>query len=218
MSQLIICGAGEIAELAHFYFTKEEKLKVAAFTVDDEYVKEKQFCGLPVVPFSEVAKKFPATNHKGFVAISYNQMNRVRERKFNDFTDLKYDLVSYISPKCTNYAASIGKNCFIFEDNTLQPFSKIGNNVTLWSGNHIGHHSVIEDHCFITSHVVVSGGVTVRHNAFLGVNVTLRDHIEIGAYALVGAGAVIVDNIPERSVSIGTKAKITDKDSWDVKI
>jgi SAM-dependent methyltransferase len=57
-----------------------------------------------------------------------------------------YELASYISPKCTNYAKSIGNNCFIFEDNTLQPFVTIGNDVTLWSGNHIGHHSTVQSH------------------------------------------------------------------------
>ena len=67
-----------------------------------------------------------------------------------------------------------GDNCFILEDNTVQPFVTIGNNVTLWSGNHIGHDSVIEDDCFISSHVVVSGtcgsvpaasSVSIRHSA-----------------------------------------------------
>ena len=51
----------------------------------------------------------------------------------------------------------IGENCFIFEDNTIQPFVKIGDDVVLWSGNHIGHHAEIGDHCFISSHVVISG-------------------------------------------------------------
>ena len=51
----------------------------------------------------------------------------------------------------------MGDNCFIFEDNTVQPFVTLGNNLVLWSGNHIGHHSTLRDHCFISSHVVISG-------------------------------------------------------------
>ena len=39
---------------------------------------------------------------------------------------------------------------------------RIGNDVVLWSGNHIGHDSTIGDHCFIASHVVVSGNVHDR--------------------------------------------------------
>ena len=56
----------------------------------------------------------------------------------------------------------------------MQPFVRIGSNVTLWSGNHIGHDSTVGDHCFISSHVVVSGHVEIGRNCFIGVNATLR--------------------------------------------
>ncbi|WP_245213936.1 hypothetical protein [Rhodoferax sp. AJA081-3] len=62
----------------------------------------------------------------------------------------------------------IGENCFILEDNTLQPFTKIGNNVILWSGNHIGHHGEIHDHVTFTSHVVMSGHCSIGPYSFLG--------------------------------------------------
>ena len=97
-----------------------------------------------------------------------------------------------ISSKASIFTNKIGENCFILEDNTIQPYVEIGNNVTLWSGNHIGHHSIIRDHCFITSHVVVSGGVEIGENTFIGVNATLRDHIKIGKSNVIGAGALIL--------------------------
>ena len=64
-------------------------------------------------------------------------------------------------------------------DNTIQPFVEIGDNVTMWSGNHIGHHSKICDNAFISSHAVISGGVEVGRNSFLGVNSTINDHIKL---------------------------------------
>lgn len=97
----------------------------------------------------------------------------------------------------------IGENCFILEDNTIQPFVTIGNNVTLWSGNHIGHHSVISDHCFIASHVVVSGGVEIGERSFIGVNATLRDHIKIGECCVIGAGAIILADAEAEGVYVG---------------
>lgn len=74
----------------------------------------------------------------------------------------------------------------------------IGDNVTLWSGNHIGHHSVIRSHSFIASHVVVSGGVEIGEQCFIGVNATLRDHIKVGDKCVIGAGAILLgDAEPE---------------------
>ena len=74
----------------------------------------------------------------------------------------------------------------------MQPFVRIGSNVTLWSGNHIGHDSTIGDHCFISSHVVVSGHVQVGAGCFIGVNATLRNSISIAEYTLIGAGALVI--------------------------
>jgi UDP-3-O-[3-hydroxymyristoyl] glucosamine N-acyltransferase len=96
--------------------------------------------------------------------------------------------------------AQIGENCFIFEDNTIQPFVKVGNNVVLWSGNHIGHNSTIQDHCFLSSHVVISGFCDVGEYSFLGVNSTVINNISIGKNCFVGAGVLIQKDVPPGSV------------------
>src|SRR5262249_621861 len=110
----------------------------------------------------------------------------------------------------------VGDNCFILEDNTIQPFVRIGNDVTLWSGNHIGHDSTIGDHCFITSHVVVSGNVTVGPRSFIGVNATLRNSITIPPQALIGAGAIIMEDTVEKGVYLPARAKRSGKSSDEI--
>jgi sugar O-acyltransferase (sialic acid O-acetyltransferase NeuD family) len=130
-----------------------------------------------------------------FVALSYAKMNQLRAAKYAEAKALGYELVSYVSSRCsflTQHGA--GDNCFILEDNTVQPFVKIGSNVTLWSGNHIGHDSSIGDHVFISSHVVVSGHVRIGRNCFIGVNATLRNDIAIADFTLVGAGSLVMKN------------------------
>ena len=188
--QLVIFGVGEIAQLAHFYFSTDSEYQVVAFSVNANYIDESTFCSLPVVAFEDVAKHYPPKSHDFFVALSYSQLNAVRKEKFLAAKALGYHLVSFISSHATVLNdGCIGENCFIFEDNTIQPFVTIGNNITLWSGNHIGHHSVIKDHCFIASHAVISGGVEIGEQCFIGVNATLRDHIKVGERCVIGAGA-----------------------------
>jgi UDP-3-O-[3-hydroxymyristoyl] glucosamine N-acyltransferase len=89
------------------------------------------------------------------------------------------------------------------EHNTIQPFVEIGENVILWSGNHIGHHSRVGDNCFISSHVVISGGVSIGANTFIGVNATLRDNIKIGSHNVIGAGALILNDTEDYAVYPG---------------
>jgi sugar O-acyltransferase (sialic acid O-acetyltransferase NeuD family) len=204
--KIVVFGANDIARLAYFYFKHDSAYEVVAFTVDQEYLTDNTFQGLPLLPFEGIEAIYPPSEYDFFVAVSYIKINRVRAQKYQEAKAKGYQLVSYISSKATVWTEAIGDNCFIMEDNTLQPFVTIGNNVTLWSGNHIGHDSVIEDHCFISSHVVISGHVMVEPYCFLGVNATLKNKIRIATECVIGAGAVIVKNTEPKGVYIGTAA------------
>lgn len=202
---LVIFGSGDIAELAHYYFSTDSDYEVVAFAVDASYIKASRFCDLPVIAFEDVTHHYPPESHSFFVALSYSKLNAIRKEKFLAAKERGYKLVNFISSKATVLNdGHIGENCFILEDNTIQPFVRIGNNVTMWSGNHIGHHSVIHDHTFIASHVVVSGGVEIGQQCFIGVNATLRDHIKVGDRCVVGAGALLLGDAEPEGVYLGS--------------
>ncbi len=81
----------------------------------------------------------------------------------------------------------------------------IGNNVVLWSGNHVGHRSVVRDHCFVSSHVVISGYCDVGESCFLGVNCCVGDNVRIGRDCVIGAGAVVVKDTEPGKVYKGDR-------------
>jgi sugar O-acyltransferase (sialic acid O-acetyltransferase NeuD family) len=219
MARLVIFGIGDAGRLAHYYFTRDSEHEVAAFTVDRQYLKGKSFQDLPLVAFEETVTHFPPKDYKMFVALGYSRMNKARAEKYYEAKGSGYELVSYVSSKCsylTDYAA--GDNCFILEDNTIQPFVRIGNDVTLWSGNHIGHDSVIEDHCFLTSHIVVSGRCHIHPYCFIGVNATLRNSITIARETLVGAGAIVMKDTTEQGVYLPERAKRFHKKSFEIEL
>ena len=219
MAQLVIFGAGDIARLAHYYFTRDSSHTVAAFTVDSAYRSGGTFLDLPLVDFETVTQSYPPSAYSMFVALSYARMNKVRAEKYQQAKALGYDLVSYISSHCTFLSDHpSGDNCFILEDNTIQPFVRIGSNVTLWSGNHIGHDSIIEDHCFLASQIVVSGYVHIQPYCFIGVNATLRNSITIAAETLVGAGAVIMKDTVAQGVYIQPQAKLIAQKSDEIEL
>jgi sugar O-acyltransferase (sialic acid O-acetyltransferase NeuD family) len=199
--QIVIFGTGELAEVADFYFSRDSEYEVVGFTADEDHLTDTTFRGRAVVPFERITDAFPADKFGLFVAVGFAKLNAVRAEKVAAALGKSYRLVSYLSSKATVFEGfKLQKNCFILEDNTIQPFVQIGTNVTLWSGNHIGHHSVIEDDVFLTSHVVVSGGVRVGQGSFVGVNATLRDHVTIGRKCVIGAGALVLEDQPDFSV------------------
>jgi len=217
MAKVVIFGAGDIARLMHYYLTRDSGHEVIAFTVDEAFRQGSSFVGLPLVAFEEIAHLHPPGECKMFVALSYARMNQLRAEKYYDAKNLGYELVSYVSSRCSFLSDTpVGENCAILEDNTIQPFVRIGNNVILWSGNHIGHDSIIDDHCFLASQIVVSGHVHIHSHCFIGVNATLRNSIEIAPRTLVGAGAIIMKDTVPGGVYLPHRAKLFQKTSDEI--
>lgn len=214
--EVIIFGILDTAELAHYYLTNDTNYDVVAFTVNKEYIKEPTFCGLPVVPFEELEILYPPSQYLFFAPMTGVKMNTIRKKIYEEGKSKGYDYITYISSKATVCNNKIGENCFILEDNTLQPFTEIGNNVVMWSGNHIGHHGKIDDHVFFTSHVVLSGHCHVKERAWFGVNSTIRDFTTIGEGCLIAMGSTITKSTEDNSVYMGVPAKKQDKNSIEV--
>jgi len=201
MARVVIFGTSQWAELAHFYLMHDSAHEVAAFTLDREYLDEKTYKGLPVVAFDEISEHYPPSEFKMFIPLSFKRMNHVRAEKYAAAKALGYELISYVSSKATTWPGfECGDNCFIFEDNTIQPFVKIGNNVVIWSGNHIGHHTIIKDHVMITSHVAIAGCCTIEPYCFFGVNATVRDETIVAQGTLVGMSVPIQKDTKECEV------------------
>lgn len=218
MKKLIIFGTSNNAKLASFYFLRDNKLETSAFCVDKEYFKEPEFYHKQVITFDDLVN-YPPSDYDAFVAIGYSRMNQTREEMYHKVKKMGYKLINYVSPRCSFLSEEpIGDNNFILEDNTIQPFVKIGSNNVLWSGNHIGHDVLIHDHCFITSHVVISGFTEIRSNSFLGVNSTLRDSIVISEKTLVGAGAIINESTNIGDVMLPARSTKYHKNSSEIKI
>ena len=211
MANVIIFGVMDTAELAHYYLQNDSEHNVIAFTVSKEFIEDKKFKGLPVVAFEEIENIYPPNQYKLFVPMTARKMNKFREEIYNQGKKKGYKYVSYISSKATIFGNEIGENCFILEDNTIQPFTKIGNNVVMWSGNHIGHHGEIKDHVFFTSHVVLSGHCIVESNCFFGVNATIRDYTHLKKGTLVAMSASITKKETEEwGVYVGNPAKLLE--------
>jgi sugar O-acyltransferase (sialic acid O-acetyltransferase NeuD family) len=201
MKRLVIFGAGQIGQVAHYCFKEDSPYEPVAFTMDASFIQDDSLFGLPVLPFEEIERRFPPDDCDLFVAMGYGALNRNRQSKVADARNKGYRLAHYVSSRAWVWNGFEPRdNLFLLENNTIQPFVTIGENTTLWSGNHIGHHTTIGDNVFIASHAVISGAVTVGGNCFIGVNATIRDNITVGAHCVVGAGALLLNDAPDAGV------------------
>lgn len=212
--KLVIFGTGEIAALAKFYFTEDSVYEVVAFTADDEFVQGDSFQGLPLVPFSKVVSRFPPKQFEMHVALSYRKLNQIRAEKYVMAKAREYSLASYVCSRSVVWPdLKMGDNCFILENQTIQPTVTIGSNVMIWSGNHLGHGSCIGSHTYISSHVCISGHTQIGEACFFGVNSTTKDFVTIGHHVFVAMGASVTKDIANGAVVVGVQGEVFAEDT-----
>jgi sugar O-acyltransferase (sialic acid O-acetyltransferase NeuD family) len=217
--KLIIFGIGELAELAHFYFTNDSKYEVCGFALDKKYINSATFLDLPIIDFDNIEENYSPNEYKLFIAIGYTKLNQNRIDKYEESKSKGYELASYVSSKSTFWPGLVvGENTFIMEDNTIMPFCKIGNNVLVWVNNIIAHHMIIEDHVTITSHCAIGGNVIIKEQAFIGLNSSLRNNLTIGKGAIIGTASNVVKDVDEYKVMLGNPAKATNADARDINL
>ena len=147
MKKLLIFGTRAFAEVAHHYFTREAGREVRAFTVDGAYLEAPSFRGLPVVPFEEVDRRFPPSDHEAFVAVGYHGMNRQRADRMAAVEARGYRLASFVSAKAdTPEDLTVEPNVMIMQSAMLQPFVRVGRGSILWPGTTVGFHTRIGEY------------------------------------------------------------------------
>jgi sugar O-acyltransferase (sialic acid O-acetyltransferase NeuD family) len=220
VSDVVLFGTGDFAQVAYEYLRQDSPHDVVAFTVHERYIEVPELLGLPVVPFERVEELHPPSDTAMFVAVGFSGVNKTRRALYDECRARGYELISYVNSKAISWGGEleVGDNTFIFEANVIQPFVRIGSNVIIWSGNHIGHHSRIGDHCFIASHAVISGHVTIGEETFVGVNATFRDGVTVAPRCLIGAGALIMKDTEEGGVYSVRGTEPRPLKSWDIKL
>ena len=214
MSKVILFGTGRGADVAHRFLARDSDHQVCGFTLDRAHITRDAFHDLPVVPFEEVEEKFPPSDYKMLIVLGYQRMNVLRAEKYLAAKARGYGFISYVNSAF--YRAEeldVGENCFILDNQSISLDVKIGNNVIMWSSNHIGDLSSIGDHCWVASHVTLAAGVNALPYCFLGVGATISGNVILGQSTFVGAHAFVASDTEANSVRLAPEAEKVDIDS-----
>lgn len=180
---MLIFGNGEFAQVAARYMDN-----VTGFCVHKSYLKDVKTLWYETVAFEGLEIEEPL-----FIAVGNNAH---RHRIYREAKVEGHPMQTYVHRSTEMRDSSYGEHCFILENNILQ-VCRVGINTVLWTGNHVGHHSCIGNHCFITSHVCIGGGAEIGDYSFIGMNATVFDHVKIGKGCIIAAGAVADRDIPD---------------------
>jgi len=214
MSKLVLFGNGRGADVAFRFITKDTEHQICAFTVDQKYIAGETFHGLPLVPFENIEAQYPPEEYRMLILLGYQGMNRLRESKFLQAKAKGYTLESYVASDIFRVEdVQVGENCFILDNQSISLDVTIGNNVVMWSSNHIGDMTHIADHAWVSSHVTIAANVEISERAFLGIGSTISNAVKVAPDTFIGADRLVTSSTEAGGVYIyGHEAKL-DADS-----
>ncbi|MCL6259681.1 acetyltransferase [Aquiflexum sp. TKW24L] len=134
--------------------------------------------------------------------------NNIREKVVNflntkGFNQLAVvDKMALVSPKAT-----IGVSTFVGKNTVINSLAKIGEGVIINTGAIIEHECIIGDFSHVAPNATLAGNVTLGSKVFFGVGAVAKQGITIGENSIIGAGSVVISDIPANEVWAGNPAK-----------
>ena len=216
MQKIVIFGTGELAQRIFFYL-KDSKDDVVAFSANKSNIDSNELLGLPVVGFENIEEEYPPEKFSMFIALAYSDMNKKRAKFFDEAKSKGYELYSYVHPSTKIWDEfEMGENCFILAENIIQPFVKIEDNVLIGSNNLISHNTIIEKNCFLTSNITLGGHITIGANSFVGLSATINQRVKIGKECIIGAGTLITKDVNDKEVYAENSSKKLPQSSSEI--
>jgi sugar O-acyltransferase (sialic acid O-acetyltransferase NeuD family) len=205
--RILILGAGGhaqvIADSLLAAGTTQSGSAPIGYLDDDPALHGQTFLGLPVLGnFSQLR----AIAHEGVVVgIGHN---RTRAEVFLRLRPLGECFVTVIHPAAVvSRFASVGPGSVVGAGAVINPGAVIGENVILNTHCTVEHHCRVGAHCHIAPGVHLGGEVLVGEGALVGIGATVRPRQSLGAWSLVGAGAVVTADVPPGVTVVGSPAR-----------
>ena len=183
-------GSGDDVDLAFF---------------DDRWVEVREVDGIAVVGPLKALLEAPEWDWV-FVAVGDNA---TRQRIAEDLVRRGRRLVTIVHPHTAiSPRATIGEGTIAVAGSVVNAGARVGRCVILNTLSSVGHDCVVEDFAQIASGVNVGGGAVIECGAFLGIGAKVVPLARIGAWSVVGAGSVVLGDLPTRSFCHGTPARV----------
>ena len=211
-NNIIIFGASGHGSVILDSIEKEGKYNVIGF-LDTFKKKGSTHCGYPVLGSEEDIPSILATENvfAGVIAIGDNWQRKLMFDKITSISS-KFEFVNCIHP-----SAIIGKNVTIGKGTVIMAGVIINSSATIMEHCILNTNSLLEHDCVMNNFSSLSPGVNTGGNMVLGngsaicIGVTVVEDIKIGDHTVIGAGSLVVDNLPDEVVAYGTPARIIRK-------
>ncbi len=208
MKNAVIIGAGTQGQVYASYL-KEAGVQIIGFIDDNPDLQGTDVIGIPVLGKYEdlFDNTFKSKIQDVYCPIG---VNKVRAEYLSTLKNEGYGIPGFlhhtvsIAPDVT-----IGEAVYMLAGNIVMPHTTIGNYIMINMDSTIAHHVTLEDGVFMSSGVNIGALINVRENAYIGMGVTAMTGVkEIGRDTLIGAGTVIIRDVPDYTTVVGNPGRV----------
>ncbi len=209
INNLIIVGAGgfgrEVAWLVERINRVEPTWNLLGFIDDNESILNSSINGYPVLGSKKVVSDYPDSYYVLAVGNSRTREKIVSNLK-EIYSEIKFGTLIDPSVEVSDFV-TVGEGSIICAHTIMTVNISIGVHVIINLDCTIGHDAVIKDYSTLYPSVNVSGISCIGHATELGTGMQIIQGKRIGDYSIVGAGSVVVSDIPDRCTAVGCPAK-----------
>ncbi len=132
-----------------------------------------------------------------------------RLRIAETLTQAGFVLISLVHPQAVvSPSATVGPGTVIMPGAIVNAQACIGGNVILNTGCSVDHECQVSDGVHISPGARLAGGVRVGRATWIGLGASVCDRVEIGSHSIVGAGAVVIKQVPDNVVVVGVPSRV----------
>lgn len=174
--------------------------KIEAFY--DDAPNSDNFGLIPIYNSNEIVK--PAADVALIIAIGNNHIRKNISSRFSDYHFFSsVDKSAYVSP-----SATVGIGTVVMRAAIINAHAIIGNHVIVNTAAIVEHDCNIEDFVHISPNVTLSGNTSIGLGSHLGSGAIVIPGVKIGKWCTIGAGAVVINDIPDGATVVGNPGKI----------
>ena len=204
----IIIGAGTYGEV-YLAYLQEAGVNIVGFLDDDPKYEGQEVRGIPVLGPISLLNTLKSTDGIEAVYCPLGN-NKLRVRFLKMACELGYETPNYIHPSVIiSPNVTIGKGVYILLGTTIMPHTVIKDYVMISMGVHLAHHNVLDEGVFLSTGCNFGASIHAHKYAYCGISSTIMTGMhELGEDCLIGAGAVVIKDVPNRAVMAGVPAKV----------
>lgn len=204
----VIIGAGTYGEV-YLAYLQEAGVDIVGFLDDDTKYEGQEVRGIPVLGKIDLLKTLKDSDGIEAVYCPLGN-NKLRVEFLSMARELGYKTPNYIHPSVLiSPNVKIGKGVYILLGTTIMPHTVIKDFVMISMGVHLAHHNILEEGVFLSTGCNFGASIHAHKYAYCGISSTIMTGLhELGEDCLIGAGAVVIRDVPEKAVMAGVPAKV----------